>query len=59
METRSAGNDLGEAPPLFSGQRRLNPPGGFDLEGQIEIAGSGPFPCTVLAIVASGDVGAT
>lgn len=59
LETRSAGDVMGQAPPIFSGLRRLTMQGGFDEEGQIEITGSGPYPCTVLAIVASADVGGT
>ena len=42
---------------MFTGLYRLPVPGGYDMEGQIDIEGSGPYPITVLAIVASGDVG--
>jgi hypothetical protein len=57
LQTRSAGDDMGQPPPLFSGLYRLPLPGGHDMEGQVEVNGSGPYPLTVLAIVATGDVG--
>lgn len=59
LETRNAGNVMGQAPPLRSGLQRLPMPGGFDEEGQIEITGTGPYPCTVLAIGAAADMGGT
>ncbi|HEY2068279.1 MAG TPA: hypothetical protein VGG48_01895 [Rhizomicrobium sp.] len=59
LQTRSAGDIMGQAPPLYSGIQRLPMPSSFDLEGQIRIAGSGPYPCTVLGICASSDVGTT
>jgi hypothetical protein len=55
--TRSAGNVLGQAPPLYTGIRRLKVQGSHDMEGQLEISGDGPFPCTVLSLNATGDVG--
>lgn len=57
LQTRSAGDDIGQPPPLFTGLYPLPLPGGHDMEGQIEINGSGPYPLTVLAMVATGDVG--
>lgn len=57
LETRSAGDMVGQPPPLFTGLYRLPLPGGHDMEGQIEVNGSGPYPLTVLALVATGDVG--
>ncbi len=45
------------APSIYTGMQRLPLLGGDDLEGQIEITGSGPFPCTILAICAAADVG--
>ncbi len=57
LEIRSAGDLVGWAPPLYTGIQRLPVQGGYDLEGQIVIQGSGPYPCTVLALVATADVG--
>ena len=57
LQTRSAANMIGQPPPLFTGLYRLPLPGGHDMEGQIEVNGSGPYPLTVLALVATGDVG--
>jgi len=57
LETRSAANVLGSAPPLYTGISRLQVQGSHDLEGQLEISGSGPYPCTVLSLNATGDVG--
>lgn len=59
LQTRSAANPLGSAPPLFTGVRRLQPPGGFDQEAQIIINTTGPMPLTVLSIGVSYDVGDT
>jgi hypothetical protein len=55
--TRSTLDTLGMAPPLQSGIYRLPMPGGHDMEGQIVIKGQGPYPTTVLAVLATGDVG--
>lgn len=57
LVTRSAGDVVGQPPPLFSGLYRLKVAGGYDQEGQLEISGSGPYPLTILAMVAKGDVG--
>lgn len=59
LQMRYAVDPMGLPPPLFSGIQKLPAQGGFDMEGQIEITGSGPFPCTVLSIGASADVGAS
>jgi hypothetical protein len=48
---------LNQAPPLFSGIRRLAGRGGYDLEGQVIVAQDAPLPLTVLSINASVDVG--
>ena len=57
LETRSAADSMGQAPPLFTGIYRLKVPGGFDQEAQLNIEGDGPYPLTVLAMIAKGDVG--
>ncbi|HWK44924.1 MAG TPA: hypothetical protein VNT30_09395 [Stellaceae bacterium] len=57
LETRSAADPMGQAPPLYSGLQRLKLPGGYDQECQILVTGSGPYPITVLAITAKADVG--
>lgn len=57
LETRNTNDLMGSPPPLQSGIFRVPMPGGYDQEGQMLITGSGPYPTTVLALVASGDVG--
>ena len=57
LPTRNTLDVMGEAPPLESGIYRLPMPGGHDQEGQIVIKGEGPYPTTVLAILAHADVG--
>lgn len=57
LETRSAADVLGQAPPLQTGIYRLKPKGSHDMEAQLEITGSGPYPITVLSMNATGDVG--
>lgn len=56
LESRSAADAMGEAPPLFSGAKRLVPQGGFDLEGQVVVTQEEPLPLTVLSLFASADV---
>lgn len=56
MQSRNAGDLLNNVPPLFSGQKKLNPQGGYDREGQVMITQSEPLPLTVIGIFASGNV---
>ena len=56
MQSRSAGDAMDNAPPLFSGIVELLPQGGHDLEGQIIISQQEPMPLTVLACFARADV---
>ena len=56
LEVRSAGVPMGWAPPLFTGIRRVNYPGGYDREGQILAETDGVLPMTLLAIGAQIDV---
>jgi hypothetical protein len=55
--TRNTLDLMGVPPPLQTGIYRLSMPGGHDMEGQIVIKGEGPYPTTVLAVLATGDVG--
>lgn len=57
IESRSASDVMGQAPPLFSGVLRLSPQGGHDREGQVIVTHNQPLPMTVLGIYARGDVG--
>ena len=57
LPTRNTLDLLGVPPPLQSGIYRLPMPGGHDQEGQIVVEGSGPYPTTVLAVLATADVG--
>lgn len=43
-------------PDLFTGDKLINPDGGFDVEDPLEITGSDPLPCTVRAIIPRIDV---
>jgi hypothetical protein len=56
MLTRNAADAMGQAPPLFSGMRKVAPQGNTDLEGQILITQDEPLPLTVLAIVARAEI---
>lgn len=55
----ASGNLMGQPPALFTGIVRLPFLSSFDQEGQISLSGGGPYPCTVLSIAASADVGAS
>lgn len=57
MESRESADQMDNAPPLFTGVRRLSPQGGYDSEGQIVITQRGAGPLTVTGIFARGDVG--
>lgn len=57
MRTRKAGDMMGEAPPLFSGIRKVAPQGSADLEGQILITQAEPLPLTVLSVFGRADIG--
>lgn len=57
LQIRSAEDFVGFAPPLFTGLYRLPLQGSHDMEGQILVDTEGPYPLTVLALVATGDVG--
>lgn len=57
LQTRSAADLMGQAPALETRMERLPLEGGWDYEGQIAIATSGPFPLTVLGIGAMAEVG--
>jgi hypothetical protein len=57
LPTRNTLDVLGAPPPLQTGIYRLPMPGGHDMEGQIVVEGRGPYPTTVLAVLATADVG--
>jgi hypothetical protein len=57
LPTRNTLDLMGAPPPLQSGIYRLPMPGGHDQEGQIVIEGEGPYPTTVLAVLATADIG--
>ena len=48
---RAADDPMDAPPPLFTGDRRVSFPAGWDREGMVEISGEGPFPATVIAIM--------
>jgi len=57
LPTRNTLDVLGAPPPLQTGIYRLPMPGGHDQEGQIVVEGRGPYPTTVLSVLATADVG--
>lgn len=48
---RTAADDLGEAPPLFSGFKEVALQGGYDVQPTVVIAQDQPLPMTVLSVV--------
>jgi hypothetical protein len=51
LHFRSADDRMDTPPPLFTGDRRVSFPAGWEREGIVEIRGDGPFPATVSAIM--------
>jgi len=47
---RTPGDPMGKSPPLFTGDKMVPFPGGWDRHGYIRITQSQPLPLTVLAI---------
>jgi len=47
---RDVGNNMDESPPLFTGDKAVEWPRGYDREGNIIIQQDKPLPCTVLGI---------
>lgn len=56
LRSRTAADPMDQAPPLFTGSKRLSPQGGYDAEGQVFILQTRPLPMTVLSIGAEADV---
>lgn len=56
IQSRSAADPMNNAPPLFSGSRKVKPRGGYDEQGQVVVTQPDPLPMTVLSIRAGGDV---
>lgn len=50
LDFRVVANPMGEAVPLFSGDRRQAIPGGWERQGRIRIESVGGMPMTILAI---------
>ena len=46
-----SGDTLGEAPALFTGEKRLSFPGGFETGGDVVIVQNKPLPMTVTSIL--------
>jgi hypothetical protein len=57
LETRSAADVMGQAPPLISRPERVKPPGSSDEDWQITLKTVGPMPLTLLALSARADIG--
>ena len=54
---RTPGDDMDEPIPLFTGDKKVSFPGGWDTSQTILIQSDGPMPMTVLGIFAETDVG--
>lgn len=52
LETREDGAPADSAPPLFTGDRRIEAVGDYEREGQMTIERIAPMPSTVLALIA-------
>ena len=48
---RSGGDLMDSPPPLFTGDKLENWPGGYDFNGQIFFRQSLPLPCTLVAVM--------
>jgi len=48
---RSAGDDMDEPPPLFTGDKTLDWPGGYDQEGYVAFSHDQPLPATLISIM--------
>ncbi len=48
---RATDDPMDAPPPLFTGDRRVSFPAGWERDGIVEISGEGPFPATVIAIM--------
>lgn len=48
---REGSHPMNASPPLFTGDKVVVFPGDYDRDGQIEIFGDSPGPCTILAIM--------
>jgi hypothetical protein len=56
IRSRSAADPMNQAPPLFTGIRKMDARGPHDREQELIITQSGPLPLTVLGIGASVDL---
>lgn len=59
LEYRSGGNQTDEAPPLFSGDKVINWPEGYETEGTLTVVQRYPLPFTLAAIIPEVSVGGT
>ncbi len=57
LEYRLGSDDLDRAVPLFTGDKRLAWPGGYETGGTITVIQTYPLPFTLLALIASIDIG--
>lgn len=57
LKSRSASDNMGGPPALFTGAKRLHPQGGFDREGQIIVTQNEPMPMTALSVIANAEIG--
>jgi hypothetical protein len=51
LEARAPSDLLGVAPDLFTGDRVVEPPQGWDRDGQMVLYCAKPLPCVVVAII--------
>ena len=48
---REGNHPMNASPPLFTGDKVVEFPGDYDRDGQIEVYGESPGPCTILALM--------
>ncbi len=58
VDFREAGHAMDESPPLFTGDKVVEFPKGFDREARVLVTQDAPLPCTVAAIVPTETVNA-
>jgi hypothetical protein len=51
IQFRTGSDPMDQAPPLFSGDKLIEWPGGYDFDGYMIVKQEQPLPMTILAIM--------
>ena len=51
IEFRTGSDLMDQAPPLFTGDKLMDWPGGYDFDGYVMVVQDQPLPMTVVAIM--------